>query len=148
MKGFQRLFDAFCEEKIERVDYVLIDVEGKEPNVIRGIKLDSMRHVFPVFQYELGGTWTDSRHDENQWSQYGVAMYLKALGYKLFLIGAKNNLPELLEVEPEFFRIFCHRPEAYVDGNMLALHRSFAAVGLLSYLEAFVAPTKTSESCR
>ena len=70
-----------------QVSYVLIDVEGQEPNVIRGMRLETNRQIFPLFQYELGGTWADSRHDAKQWGQYGIAMYLKALGYTLYLMG-------------------------------------------------------------
>ncbi len=54
---------------------------AKEPNVLRGMNLETHQEDFPVFQLELGGTWTDSRHDEDQWGQYAVAMYLTALGY-------------------------------------------------------------------
>ena len=75
----------------EEVNYVLIDVEGKEPNVIRGMGLETNRQMFPLFQYELGGTWSDSRHDPGQWGQYGVAMYLKALGYALYLMGGDGG---------------------------------------------------------
>ena len=130
-----------AEENLERISYVLIDVEGKEPNVIRGMKLESKRHVFPIFQFELGGTWTDSRHDENQWGQYGVAMYLKALGYKLFMIGASlrgGEIPILLQVEPEFFRIFSFRPEVDVGGNLLSVHPDLVDPGLWQYLQSFV----------
>lgn len=45
------------------------------------MNLEAHQEDFPVFQLELGGTWTDSRHDEDQWGQYAVAMYLTALGY-------------------------------------------------------------------
>lgn len=56
-------------------------VTCQEPNVLRGMNLEAHQEDFPVFQLELGGTWTDSRHDEDQWGQYAVAMYLTALGY-------------------------------------------------------------------
>lgn len=49
--------------------------------MLRGMNLEAHQEDFPVFQLELGGTWTDSRHDEDQWGQYAVAMYLTALGY-------------------------------------------------------------------
>ena len=75
----------------DEVNYVLIDVEGKEPNVIRGMGLETNRQMFPLFQYELGGTWSDSRHDTGQWGQYGIAMYLKALGYALYLMGGDGG---------------------------------------------------------
>lgn len=145
------LADFVLHENLERISYVLIDVEGKEPNVIRGMNLESKRHIFPIFQYELGGTWTDSRHDENQWGQYGIAMYLKALGYKLFLIGATlsgQEKPILLQVDPEFFRFFSFRPEVDVGGNLLAFHPEFADAGLWEYLQGFVVVARPLEHCK
>ena len=123
---------------------MIIDVEGKEPNVIRGMRLESNRRNFPVFQFELGGTWTDSRHDENQWGQYGIAMYLTALGYKLYLMGEKGDLPMLLRVEAEFFRVYSFRPEVDVGGNLLALHPDYAD-GLQNYLQRFVSCQRYAE---
>ena len=128
------LADFVTEQGIfDPVSYVLIDVEGKEPNVIRGMKLERNRHIFPLFQYELGGTWTDSRHDADQWGQYGIAVYLRALGYNLYLAGADggegSKKPVLLSLHPEFFRFTCLRPEIDVGGNLLAVHTSFIDSG-------------------
>ncbi|CAE7231361.1 slc35b2 [Symbiodinium sp. CCMP2592] len=129
-----------------QVNYVLIDVEGKEPNVIRGMGLETNRQMFPLFQYELGGTWSDSRHDAGQWGQYGVAMYLKALGYALYLMGGDGGQDPkkliLLHVEPEFFRWVCWRPEAFVDGNLLVVHPTFVDPGLWEEIQKHVVEAK------
>lgn len=110
----------------------------EHPNeVVLTARLESNRRNFPAFQFELGGTWTDSRHDENQWGQYGIAMYLTALGYNLFLMGEKGGQPFLLRVAPEFFRFFSFRPEVDVGGNLLAIHPDYADVGLHNYLQTF-----------
>jgi len=87
---------------IERVSYLVIDVEGYEPKVLRGMELhrDRNRKRFSIFQYELGGTWAqgDPRHG-NDWSQKESAIYLRDLGYDLFLIGENS----WMYIEPEIF---------------------------------------------
>ena len=37
-------------ERVEEVTYALIDVEGHEGSVIQGMKLETHRDTFPVFQ--------------------------------------------------------------------------------------------------
>ena len=57
------------------VSYALIDVEGHEMGVIAGMNLAQLRDTFPIFQYELGGTWIDDRH-EGDMTQADAAGYL------------------------------------------------------------------------
>merc|ERR1719210_1691102 len=97
---------AANEKLVGAVDFVLIDVEGHEPNVIKGMNLDleENRRTFPVFQFELGGTWADSRRDKDQWDQYATAKHLRSWGYQLFLLGARQEQPVLWQVAPELFR--------------------------------------------
>eukprot|EP00940_MAST-03C_sp_MAST-3C-sp2_P001710 g1710.t1 len=125
--------DAWTKENhIEQVLFVLIDTEGYEPKVIRGMGLELLenRKRFPCFQYELGGTWAreDSRHLGDKWGQLETAQYLESLGYELFLVGADDWLP----IHSEFFRADVN-PIAedegfgpFVQGNALALHPDFA----------------------
>ena len=65
-------------ERVEEVTYALIDVEGHEGSVIQGMKLETHRDTFPVFQYELGGTWKDARSSATNWTQADLAAYLSA----------------------------------------------------------------------
>ena len=70
------------------------------------------------------------------------AMYLKALGYSLYLTGADggegSKKPILLKVSPEFFRIACSRPEIDVHGNLLAVHPTLVDPGMWEHLQKFV----------
>lgn len=121
------LTDLVRQEKLGSLLYVLIDVEGHEPNVIKGMQLEdnANRRLFPVFQFELGGTWADTRRDRNELDQFGMALYLESLGYQLYLMGATG----LLRVSPEFFRMSVVNNEGhgtFVQGNLLAYHPSYA----------------------
>ena len=63
-------------------------VEGHEPKVLRGMHLErGYAKRFPLFQYELGGTWGhhDPRHN-NDWTQGRAAGYLQNAGYELYLV--------------------------------------------------------------
>jgi len=44
------------------------------------------RRRFPIFQYELGGTWADSRRT-GPWTQFSLAFYLELLGYDIYIMG-------------------------------------------------------------
>ena len=64
--------------------------------------LEHAADVFPVFQYELGGTWLDDRHT-GPWTQHDTARYLVKLGYDLYLMGHYDTRPVLLPVDPKAF---------------------------------------------
>lgn len=109
-----------------RVCLVQIDVEGHEAKVLQGMRLLEGRVDFPVFIYELGGTWVDSRNPST-WSQASSAEYLINLGYRLFLIGSNSLLP----VNAKFFVESRANNEGFgyfVQGNVLAIHRSVLAL--------------------
>ena len=75
---------------IKRVAYALIDTEGHEVSVVQGMRLERNRHVFPVFQYELGGAWL-SKHHATSLTEKDMAEYLEGLSYRLFLIGSMRR---------------------------------------------------------
>ena len=75
---------------IKRVAYALIDTEGHEVSVVQGMRLERNRHVFPVFQYELGNTWL-RKNRATSWTEKDMAEYLEALSYRLFLIGSMRR---------------------------------------------------------
>jgi FkbM family methyltransferase len=128
------------ENHLEQVLFVLIDTEGYEPKVIRGMGLELMenRKRFPCFQYELGGTWAreDNRHLRDKWGQFETAQYLESVGYKLFLVGADDWLP----INSEFFQVEDNpiaQDEGYgpfIQGNVLALHPDFAFPPLRDFI--------------
>lgn len=123
--------DWCIERGIDLSSYVAIDVEGFEPKVLRGMRLDETQNQarFPHFQFELGGTWArkDPRHGhELEWSQYDAASYLEKNGFKLFLIGQD----EWMQVDPYFFKMSDHALDEgygrFIQGNLLALHSTFS----------------------
>merc|ERR1719487_1247246 len=96
-------WDEFVtKHKISEVSYALIDVEGHEVPVIHGMNLEKLKTVFPVFQYELGGTWVDGRH-AGSLTQEDTARYLQSLGYIVFLMGHDADKPLLAQMTPEAF---------------------------------------------
>lgn len=98
---------------------VLIDVEGHEPKVLQGMNLYRYRSTFPIFAFELGGTWMDDRNPST-WNQSGTAQFLTDLGYDLFLIGRRG----LMEVSARFFahsRVHNEGTGFFVQGNVLAV---------------------------
>jgi FkbM family methyltransferase len=123
---------------IDQVLYVIIDTEGHEPKVIRGMALDKVTNQkrFPLFQYELGGTWAerDARHGNDKWNQYLTAEHLLKCGYNLFLIGEK----EWLSIDASFFNE-ADNPALqnesfgpFVQGNVMAMHSQFTPSKLAS----------------
>lgn len=129
---------------MREVTYALVDVEGHEVPAIQGMRLETNAAVFPVFQYELAGTWVDERHATN-WTQYDLALYLERLGYKLFLIGMREDVAKvdrtvLLPLTASSYRdtAWCQLGKTHprglhygdsadcctlnLEGNMLAVH--------------------------
>ena len=131
--------DVMRQRSIREVTYALVDVEGHEEHVLRGMRLEQNAAAFPMFQIELGGTWSDFRH-AGVWSEADAASYLEALGYRLYLIGAIHRKghfhphhtymysPALLPVRPSHFTaVKClkwlnQKPGSGVQGNLLAVH--------------------------
>jgi len=109
---------------IPEVSYALIDVEGHEMPVVHGMDLEKLKTTFPVFQYELGGTWVDGRHAGNM-TQEDAARYLESIGYSLFLMGVDaHGKPVLAQMTPEAFTAATCVEEGgktFVQGNALAV---------------------------
>lgn len=128
------------EKGIPRVDYFLIDVEGAEQVLVRGMKLEENSALFPLFQYELGGTWGDSRRI-GPWSQFSFAVYLDALDYDLYLMGERHGNPAFLHVSPEFYRLSKVNREIgpyFVQGNCLAVHRKHAPPEIRKFVRSLI----------
>ena len=127
--------EVVLDERIEEVIYARVDVEGYEVRVIEGMRLDRNMLKFPLFQYELGGSWVDSRHASNM-SQADFAAYLTHLGYELYLIGEIffQETPVLLPILPEDFHACAARRTGgcveedgryFIQGNALAVLKDF-----------------------
>lgn len=119
---------------IEKALFIIIDTEGHEPKVIRGMRLHLQENQirFPLFQFELGGTWAprDNRHGNDPWTQKDTVLHLQECGYLTFLVGDDN----WLLVDWRFFEAEAvQRDEGFgpfVQGNVLALHREFTPLDL------------------
>lgn len=133
------------DQKMSGLFYALIDVEGHEQEVIKGMGLETNAAKFPVFQYELGGTWADSRRT-GPWTQFTTALYLELNGYEVYLIGSKDGKATLLRTPPEFYRYstvhyegFENKGQKYfVQGNALAVHKQHASAKMKSFVEEAV----------
>jgi FkbM family methyltransferase len=138
------------EQGFHDIFYFLIDVEGHEQEVIKGMELETNADRFPLFQYELGGTWADSRRS-GPWTQFTTALYLEMNGYDVYLIGSKDGQPALLPTPPEFFRYSRVHHEGsenggqkyFVQGNALAVHKIHANPSILAIVKAAVRYAET-----
>ena len=124
--------------------YTLIDAEGYEPRILRGMRLFELHNQqrFPIIQYELGGTWAkyDKRHGgENEWTQKQAAEYMRSNGYELFIIGENN----WMRVDAEFFEEGAHSLDEgrgkFVQGNLLCLHLHFCPPSIMRHVLQYVA---------
>jgi len=119
-------WDDFVQSRqIPEVSYALIDVEGHEMPVVHGMNLEKLKTTFPVFQYELGGTWVDGRH-AGPMTQEDAAKYLEGLGYSIFLMGQDAGDPVLARMSPEAFtaaECVKENGKAFIQGNVLAVLR-------------------------
>lgn len=116
--------------------YAVIDVEGHEPKVLRGMQLESHAKRFPLFQYELGGTWGhhDPRHGHD-WTQERAASYLKDAGYELYLVATTG----WLRITPDFFPVasFLNGGDGCcANGNVLAVHPGYAPPAIVAAVRA------------
>jgi FkbM family methyltransferase len=131
--------------RILEVSYAIIDVEGHEMGVIAGMELGRLRDTFPVFQYELGGTWVDERHEGNmtqadaaehfgydareahthlQALHMAAAQRLTGMGYRIYLMGHENGVPMLSPVTPKVFldaKCVQENGRYFIQGNALAV---------------------------
>lgn len=74
--------DTFCEEmKIEHIDFLKIDTEGHELNVLLGAEHLLKNQAIDFIQFEYGGCYLDSKTTLEQ-----VYMYLKSNGYNVYRI--------------------------------------------------------------
>jgi len=100
--------DDYCRERgIRHIDFLKVDVEGAELDVLRGCGRLLSHARIDYLQFEYGGTYRDSGarlHD--------VFVYLQAFGYRIFRMEGK--LREVSEWHDSL--------ENYQYSNFLAVH--------------------------
>lgn len=79
--------EIVIENKIKNVDYLKIDTEGHELEVLEGSKNSLENLSIKSGQFEYGGTWS-----EKGVSFKNALYFLTNLNFKVFLISEDNNL--------------------------------------------------------
>lgn len=104
-----KTLDNFCEEnKIKKIDFLKLDVEGNEFNVLEGAKKMINRNEIRIIQFEFGGCNIDSRtYFQDFW-------YLLSPKYRIYRI-LKNDIVEI----PKYKEV----NEIFVTTNYLAILR-------------------------
>lgn len=96
--------DFYCQKnKIDKINYLKIDVEGNELKVLQGAKQLLLNKKVNAGQFEYGSTFDDSGSTLEE-----VVFYLDNLGYSCFLgpITAQNkftndNIAHLMSLSPD-----------------------------------------------
>ena len=125
------------EHNVSRVSYVSIDSEGHEVKVILGMQLEKEenRRKFPMFQFELGGTWApgDPRRAPNEWDETQVFYYLTALNYSLLIIGKDDYVLIDSLLFPQVWKEY-HKQQN-LQGNLLAINTEYAEKALVDLVQ-------------
>jgi len=81
--------DRFCEEhKINHIDFMKIDVEGGEFNVIKGAHQMIREGLVENIQFEYGGTYPPAKLTLQR-----VVRYLRQYGYEIFKVAPDSVIP-------------------------------------------------------
>ncbi len=92
--------DKFCSEnKIDHIDFLKIDTEGAEWDVLQGANELITHKKIPIIQFEYGGTYPDADITLLQ-----VYEYLKVKGYAIFRLTADGliHVPQWREELEDF----------------------------------------------
>ncbi len=104
--------DNYCQQKaIRRINFLKVDTEGSELDVLLGAKQCLQRGKIDYIQFEYGGTYQDAQITLQQ-----VFNYLQKYRYSIFKV-----LEERLEYKPEFVPT----DENYQFSNYLAVNERF-----------------------
>ena len=148
---------------LDRIDLLTIDAEGHEAAIIEGMALsdEANRRRFSAFQFELGGTWLDSRHTMGSWSLQQTMRHLDECGYRVYLVGntlgvtptavgkfAGSGADHLAKATFLWLNssMFAREPCGHVcRGDAFAVHPDFAHYDLAAFVDAHtVAFTRTT----
>ncbi len=104
--------DNYCQRHgIKRINFVKIDVEGGELDVLYGAKYFIETGRIDYLQFEYGGTYLDAKTNLKE-----AFEYLQKFGYLIFKI-----LPDKLEYKPTFLA----EDENFEFSNFLAVNERF-----------------------
>jgi len=101
------------------------------------LEKEASQERFPMFQFELGGTWKDERHNNDPWSIQSTMKHIEDAGYEIYMIGTEN----WMRVYHEFFtdQYFNHLETGdghYAAGNALCIHKRFSVPNIRAAIRA------------
>ena len=112
IKALTTTIDSYCQQKgIARINFLKVDTEGSELDVLLGAKQSLQRGKIDYIQFEYGGTYKDAQITLKQ-----VFDYLQKYRYSIFKV-----LQDKLEYKPEFVP----SDENYQYSNYLAVNERF-----------------------
>ncbi|NEO52694.1 MAG: FkbM family methyltransferase [Okeania sp. SIO3B5] len=112
IKALTTTIDSYCQQKaIRRINFLKIDTEGSELDVLLGAKQSLQRGKIDYIQFEYGGTYKDAQITLKQ-----VFDCLQKYRYSIFKV-----LQDRLEYKPEFVP----GDENYQYSNYLAVNERF-----------------------
>lgn len=89
--------DAYCaEHHIEKIDFMKVDVEGLEVDVLRGARDMIRKKKISIIQFEYGGTYLDSHSSLKE-----AFDFFKESGYSFYKLLPKETL-QIAEYSPLF----------------------------------------------
>lgn len=132
---------------ITTVTYAVIDTEGHEPKVIRGMELhkEESQKLFPLFQFEVGGTWADERHGDDPWNIEDTVKHIEDAGYEVYMIGEEYWMRVYHSFfTDQYFNRFNAGNGKYAEGNILCVHNKFSLPSLRAAIRAIHPPGVSS----
>jgi len=96
-----KILDDYCvENKIDRIDFLKIDVEGNELNIIKGSKQLLQNKKIDFIQFEYGLCWEDAKATIKECLEF-----LHSYGYKVY--SHFNKLEEVTSLEDGYKDLKC-----------------------------------------
>ena len=135
------------KRNITTVTYAVIDTEGHEPKVIRGMELHKVesQKLFPLFQFEIGGTWVDERHADDAWTIQDTVKHVEDAGFEVYIIGEKYWMRVYHSFfTDQYFNSFGEGNSKYANGNLLCVHKKYALPSLRAAIRALHPPGMSS----
>lgn len=120
-----------------RVFYTLLDAEGFEPLVMRGMSLDTVggQRMFGAIQWEAGQAWADARRPVGTFDRFEQLQALESYGYENYLIGSTSKgEAEYLPIRPGCFDARLSDWSGGVSPNVLSVHSRFANAHLKRFI--------------
>lgn len=95
--------DNYCRKNgINKIDYLKVDVEGAELDVLKGCQELLKRHAISYIQFEVSQAMLDGLNRDSK----GIFMFLNSFGYICFPISAGGKLLDAITETKTFFANF------------------------------------------